>query len=267
MYTLQKKIYIRLAPLIDIVLKSIGKNIYAKLYGRRLYYDTKTDVGNKILYVGNFERAELSIINKIIKEDSVIFDIGANIGTHSVPMALKAKYGKIFSFEPAKQTYQFLLKNISKIKNIYPVLLAISDRSGTATFHNASDNAYSGINITGKKPIVDTENVITISIDDFIDLQKISKLDFVKIDVEGHEQQVINGATKTLQKLRPVILIEICEDLKNGVNPQKLIKQIIDFKYKAYTISGWNIVSYTNTNSKDYNYLFIPSELNFDPTK
>ncbi len=265
MYTLKKKIYIRLAPILDTILKTIGKNIYAKLYDRKLYYDTKTDVGNKILFVGNFERAELSIINKLITKDSTIFDIGANIGTHSVPMALKASNGVVFSFEPAKKTYQFLLKNIYNLKNIYPVLLAVSEKSGKATFHNASDNAYSGLNITGKKPIVDTENVLTISTDDFVHLQNINKLDFIKIDVEGHEQSVINGAMKTLANLRPKILIEICEDEKNGVKPQTLIQQIIDAGYKPYTISGWKIIPYEKVNTKDYNYLFIPTEQNFDP--
>ncbi len=264
MYTLNKRIYVRIAPIIDFVLRFFNRNIYTNLYNRKFYYDTSTDIGQKIIRVGNFERAELELIRKIVKPNSIIFDIGANIGTHTVPMALQASNtGKIFSFEPSRKTYQFLLKNISGLNNVYPVPMALSDKNGTSTFYNTSDNAYSGLKITGKKPIVATENVITITIDDFVKIQEITRLDFIKIDVEGHEKEVIYGAINTIKNFRPIILVEICKNPKINFNPEDLIKKIAELDYNIFKISGWKVVPFVAVNDTDYNYLFVPKGLDF----
>jgi FkbM family methyltransferase len=238
-------------------MKILGRNIYTRQYNRKVYYDLNTDIGQKILRVGNFERAELEIIGKYIKKDSVVFDIGANIGTHTLFVANKSTNGKIYSFEPSRNTYSFLLKNIAGLKNVFPINMAVSDISGISTFYNATDNAYSGLKETGKKPIFQTENVLVVRIDDFVNIQKIERLDFLKIDVEGFEHQVINGSMETLKRFKPIIMIEICKDQKSKNTPEETINAIINLGYDAFVISGWEMIPFTKVNDKDYNYVFI----------
>lgn len=260
MYTFSKRIYVRIFPFMYALAGMFGRDVYANIYGRKMYYDPRTDIGQKILRVGNFERAELSIIEKFITKDTVAIDIGANIGTYSLFLSHIATEGKIFAFEPSRDTYKFLLKNSNGIQNIFPVNMAASNKCAVATFYNATDNAYSGLKDTGKKPIVATEDVLTIRLDDFTRLFKLERIDFIKIDVEGNEDEVIEGAIETIQQYKPIVLAEICDEKNSASNPEKTMHRIIELGYIAYVIQGWNLVPCSRHDSKYDNYLFVPKE-------
>jgi FkbM family methyltransferase len=239
-----------------------GRQMYIHLFGKKIYYDINTDIGQKLNRVGGFERAEFEILKKIIKEDDVCFDIGANIGIYSVFFSQTAKNGRVFSFEPSKNTYKILLGNIGTLSNILPVNMATSDKNGISTFYNTTDNAYSGIKKTGKKPVVGKEDVLTIKIDDFIKQQNINKIDFVKIDVEGFEDETILGAIETLAKYKPILMVEICEGKNDNPDPQKTINRFLELGYFVYVVSGWKIIPFTKLNKDNYNYVFTPKPLN-----
>lgn len=258
MYTLSKRVYLKIFPFIHALARVFGKNVYVKLYDRKVYYDPSTDIGQKLLRVGNFERAELAIIKKFITETTIAIDIGANIGTHALFFAHLATKGRVFAFEPSKNTYNLLLKNIDGVGNIFPVNMAASNKCGTAMFYNAIDNAYSGLKDTGKKPIVATENVLTVSLDDFAGLFNLDRIDFIKIDVEGNEEAVIEGAIETLTRHKPVVFAEICGGENLTPDPEKTINRVIGLGYAAYVIQGWNLVPFSKHDNDYYNYLFVP---------
>ncbi len=257
-YTITRRIFIRMTPIIGFFANILGRDFYTNLYGRKFYYSLNTDIGQKLLRVGTFERAEISIIERILKEDSVSIDIGANIGTHSLFMAKISPKGKVFAFEPSRETYRLLLKNSEGVHNLFPANLAISNKCGFATFYKASDNAYSGLKDTQIKPIIGAENVLTTQLDKFISLFNLKKIDFVKIDVEGFDDEVIEGALSTFSIYKPIVLVEISEGKNLNPNPAKTIERMTQLGYEVFMVKGWEVVPFTKHSNIYYNYLFVP---------
>lgn len=162
-----------------------------------------------------FDFAVLKDIQKFIKADSVILDIGANIGNHSLYFARFCRPQKIYAFEPVPETYAILTANIEgnqygDIITVYP--FGVGDTAGRARI-----SKFNHENIGGTELLEDAEGSIElISIDAF--LPALTKLDFIKIDVEGFENRVLEGAVHTIQRFKPTIYIEIFEENFNGVN-------------------------------------------------
>ena len=121
----------------------------------------------------------------------------------------KAKEGKVVAIEPHPLNYMILLKNITinKLKNVIPVNLALSDSKGVAKLYISRKSL--GHTIKGKRIEVSREGfpthincieVKTKTLDQVVDELGLSKVDFIKIDVEGAELDVLKGATKALEE-------------------------------------------------------------------
>jgi FkbM family methyltransferase len=230
--------------------------------GKRFQYRFDTDTGQKLFWMKNGpEWKELAIVKKYLTEESVIIDIGANVGTHSVVFANKAKNGSVIAIEPSREVYPILLKN-SAHSNIIPLQLAISDKNGRAVFNVASDDGYSGLKNNGVKPIIDTYEVLSLSLDTLMTMLDLPCLDLIKIDVEGLENEVLVGAAETIRTHTPFIFCEI-----NGENhsPDETIRKIESFGYRTYvfkTTSGKEMAlePYVSYDKTFYNHFFIPKE-------
>jgi FkbM family methyltransferase len=171
-----------------------------------------------------FEYEILSFLKEnYIKSNSVILDIGANIGNHSIFFATQCNVSEVYSFEPIKETY-LMLKNNIEINNlsslIKPYNYGVSDGKGYASIDEVPKNNIGGTSI--KKD--NTGNIELVSIDSFLNLKQ---LDFIKIDVESFEISVLLGLKETLKKFMPTILIEIFESNFTAAN-----KILIDLGYK-----------------------------------
>jgi FkbM family methyltransferase len=152
----------------------------------------------------SFEDLEKKIAIQTLSNDSVILDIGANIGVWSRTLAAYCKSGIIYAFEPSKTTYDLLQFNTSGYSNIMPVNLALGETEGVlglsggpSVFRHLADQN------NGKNEIV---NVITL--DQWAEKVNLDKLNFIKMDVEGSEAKVFLGAFQTLKKFHPIILFE-----------------------------------------------------------
>lgn len=170
--------------------------------------------------------------NNVIKKDSIIFDIGANIGNHSLFFALFCDVKKIECFEPVKDTYEILKKNIeingiSDVVSVHNEALGRKHGKGTVVKYNL-DN----IGGTTIEEVDDGELSVRT-----IDELSIATVDFIKIDVEGHEYDVLLGGEKTLTRLSPQIFIEIEDENYERVNAKlteygySMIKKILDDNY------------------------------------
>lgn len=190
----------------------------------------------------------------MLKKDSVVIDVGANVGGHTVAFANTSPSGKIFAFEPSLDTYKILVRNTKKFKNVTTFQSAISEKTGMAYFYEAYDSGYSGLKNTGRKKISKVYTVPTISIDNLVKNKKLDRLDLIKIDVEGTEASVIQGARETIKKFHPIIMCEICDDSNSS---QKTIDLIKSFGYKSHIIKEGKVESLVSYNPSYYNYLFI----------
>jgi len=141
---------------------------------------------------------------KYLTDDSVILDIGANIGTWSIPLAVKNR--KIYSFEPFDSSFYALCGNIfiNKKENIYPRQCALTDNVNRKTTLMLPEL----VNIGGCKLIetdLNTENNYSLAT---IDSFSFDKVDLIKLDVEGHELNVLKGGVNTIARCKPVIMFE-----------------------------------------------------------
>ncbi len=147
---------------------------------------------------------EFAAFKKLIPGGGVVLDVGANIGVHAIMMSRLAK--KVYSFEPTGESFQHLKENIAlnNADNITPILKAVSSKNGTATFHlfsseNAEWNSLRYRETPSVKPATE-RTVSTITLDTFAEEQGLEFIDFVKIDVEGAEKEVLMGASNLLKK-------------------------------------------------------------------
>lgn len=147
-------------------------------------------------------------------ENCVVLDIGANIGTHSVSYAKKIAplAGTLICFEPGATAFECLTENSKKFESkTLLVNCAVSDIHGGTARHTVCQTNVGGSVVSEQtNGEVASNEVRTVSIDGFMDDSKIDlSLVFVKIDVEGYEMKVLQGAVNTLRKHRPILLIEM----------------------------------------------------------
>jgi len=159
---------------------------------------------------GFYEKHVMSKLTDIIQDDFVCLDVGANIGALSFAFADLAKDGKVYSIEAGSANFEYLIRNIEQngFNNIKPIKKAVSDYNGMATFNYVEDVAgCSFISPIGVEIGVQ-ESVSVTTIDDLVVELEIKNLDFIKMDVEGGERKSLIGARNTIDKFRPILLIE-----------------------------------------------------------
>jgi FkbM family methyltransferase len=166
------------------------------------------------------------------KKDMVVLDMGANIGLFSLYAAPHAKV--VYAIEPSaehQQTLQHMLK-YNGLSNVHPYALAISHQTGTATFnHSPNVTAYSlRDEIHQMVPDAGTEQVATMRIDEFFVRERIFHVDFMKMDIEGSEFEVImgEGFKKVADKI-DALVVEL--HAWPGVNYNLLITTLADLGF------------------------------------
>ncbi len=126
-------------------------------------------------------------------------DIGANVGSHTVTLAQHSL--TVHAFEPMPDTFAVLSRNAARFPNVIAHQVAASSAPGTAHLIRSSRN-YGAAYIGDDAPGVD---ITCIRIDD---LEFEAPVKFIKIDVEGHERQALEGCRETISRDRPVIILE-----------------------------------------------------------
>jgi len=181
---------------------------------------------------------------RYLEQSEVIFDIGANIGQTAFNMSASQQAKNlnpvIFAFEPYPKTFHKLETNIAlnKSKEIKAYNLGLGPEKGILHMTQHSPANSGGFRMTN-----DSENSISvpvISLDEFVSEQQISSIDFIKIDVEGFEAQVLNGAKRTLEQFKPILVFEYSvENIEaQGGNSDDILEQLILMNYKISTKEG-----------------------------
>jgi FkbM family methyltransferase len=227
-------------------------------FGFEFSFIPTNDIGRKLFFTGEFEPNEINACSKLISKDSVVLDIGGNIGYHSLQFAHLANDGKVFTFEPAPDTFELLKTNCFHFKNIELYNIGVSESIGKGTFYVASDHAYSGFKDTGNKPIIDSKELPITDLDSWVSNAQLIKLDFIKIDVEGLEQKVINGMLATLKEFRPVVFIEISNAPNQNENPESTFQSLVKAGYDGYVFENDKMTACLHHKTDVYNYFFLP---------
>ena len=153
-------------------------------------------------------------IHKFLLSDGTAFDIGANIGSYTQQIA--SKFRQVFAFEPHPENLVALKQSISYAPNVTVVEKAIGAQSGTLNLYTCATNGggHSIAEAVAKAEqwghsVHTFMEVPTVSIDDFVAEHNISDLKFIKMDIEGAESFVWQGAVNTLRTQNVDILLEV----------------------------------------------------------
>ncbi|MCG2611384.1 FkbM family methyltransferase [Flavobacterium sp. SM15] len=201
---------------------------WPSLYKKR-YYKTLDS-----LATGNYKcEPELLYIQQVLKSDSVFIDIGTNKGIYLYQAEKVIKSGKVIGFEPNKSLVNYIKPLFSKAE-IYP--LAASSHSGTAVLNipkkaNGLQDTRASLETMGED--VEKVEIQMVALDEFVKEKQLSKIDVIKIDVEGHEFDTIKGCAEILKTIKPIFIIEI--ELRHAHYPIKNIFDfIVDFGYEVF---------------------------------
>ncbi len=168
---------------------------------------------------GKFQKHVTHNANLTIKPNFTIIDIGANVGLMTLQFAKLVPQGKVYSFEPTFYALDRLKKNLSLNETIAKNVTVINSFVSEKSDINPNIIAFSSWKVNGEREVNDhpvhlgtpksTAGVPAISLDDFTEINAIEKIDFIKIDTDGHEFEVFKGAKKAIAKYRPKIIFEI----------------------------------------------------------
>lgn len=237
---------------------NINSYEFKKIYQNNLVYFFNDTLSNEISIFGIYEKAQLNKIIDIIrnKKKRVCIDIGANIGNHS--LFFSKFFKKVFSFEPHPKVFPLLKINSEKSKNIKAFNLALSDKEGHLYFwdlktHNMAGHSLKSQKQKKKKGVVGAGG-FKIKIKKLDNIIKDRRIDFVKIDTEGHEYKVLVGMRKMLITNNPIIMFEF--DAKQYSQNHKIIKYLNNLNYKYFYFFDQDY-DYYNYRMRNLIFLFI----------
>lgn len=227
--------------------------ILIDIQGNKMYVNTNDrGIVPWLLIDGVMEEYETKLFRKIVKEGMVVVDIGANIGYYSLIAAkLVGKSGIVYAFEPEPSNYELLCKNIevNSYTNVVPIQKAVSNKQGRVklwvnkadlaapSFSEDNASLFSKYSAVGETSFVEVE---TTTLDEFFkSTVRNIKVDIIKIDTQGAEGLVVDGAQKILQSNHLKIITEFWPDgLRNvGNDPLELLSKLQEYGFKIEFIN------------------------------
>jgi len=193
---------------------------------------TKCVIRNKSDSIAFFENYFLKVNNPNekfgIKKDDIVIDIGSHIGYFTIYAAKNAHKGTVYSIEPYIESFKILKKNLklNNLTNVKPFHIAISKVTEQITLYIDKNNQI-GNSIFQTDATTESEKVDSFSLGDFVKSNKIEKIDFLKIDCEGAEFEILLNLDKELIKNINKISVEVHEN-----NITNSLDELVDFLSK-----------------------------------
>ncbi len=218
--------------------KMLSRNMALELDGLKLTARPIDGNGRLICYFGTKFDTIFDFLKTYLKEGMVFADVGANIGSHAINAArLVGGAGSVFAFEADPDTYRLLARNIQSngLRNIDLRQTCISDHVGTLSFYKHKDSAKSSIVDRGEKVSV---TLPSDTLDNLIPAD--TKIDVLKVDVEGAELSVLRGAREvfTDQRRPSVVIIEVF-DVRDNTDKSGGIREVLEgYGYEFYLFDG-----------------------------
>lgn len=179
--------------------------------GVKIQGKNKKGFGGRGVFLDGIDyEPELKFLKSFIGNGSVIIDVGANTGIYSMIAAkIIGENGTVVSIEPFPEMSDRLVKNaaLNKYTNIRVRTFGVSDKTKNKTLW-LNDNMPNSFSFSVKKDNAKGISFLTVCLDDLFEWEGLSRIDYIKIDAEGEEDNVLAGAKKIIQKFQPVIQAE-----------------------------------------------------------
>jgi FkbM family methyltransferase len=254
--------------LFRLVRKFLNKNLVVKIYNFKILASNEKNNASHALIrrCGFDDQVELKLLNKLSNENKIFFyDCGSNYGFYSLYVANLSLSNKVVAIEASSKTSQALKNNIKlnlqKNIKIYNNLLSDNDEQKIIfnESHNDWESSTNHKNFKLKKKIkILTKKIDTLS-------SKITDLDeyelVIKLDIEGNEFKALAGATKTIEKYSPLIIIEFSKFIFDQKNSKNFLNNFLkNYNYKIFNRNYVNVDEdeiYDQINMLDHRYKTI----------
>lgn len=293
-WTLMREQYTHILPEIMELLKeheeckkieiTADNVILEKQSGIKLFFNFKESMSRAEIDLCNAadpEKEEMRIIAELIRkrEAKTILDIGANVGMFSLELYQEHPTANYYIFEPIPTTFTNLLKTIklneANEEKIHPYNCGMSNRKGTFKFYLPGESEAASLQpiddifyrkqsdefgkYMGTCEMNEIDCQVT-TVDDFVSENNIDSVDFIKIDVEGNEKFVLEGAKITLDKYHPLVYCELLRKhaKRFGYHPNDVIDFMKNMGYQCSTVRDGKIISIEtiDDDTEETNFIF-----------
>ena len=243
-----------------------GKQFMSEINGFRFWFNTADREMGVLMGAGGYEPETVRFMKQVIKPGMRCLDIGAQTGFFTCLMAsLVGVTGEVIAFEPYSSSYEVLLKNVAE--NNWESRVGLHN---TAVSHSNSEITAG---IVAGMVVADENGAVAIKCVRLDDLE-LDRIDFVKIDIEGHEPSAIRGMQRLLTEDSPIILTEINEYWlrRAGSSAGAYIALLRDLGYDLFEL-GKELSPLGDYQPKDVleniNVVGVPrgSDLGMEPTR
>jgi FkbM family methyltransferase len=217
-----------------------------------------------------FESRELAFVERLLRPGMTVLDIGAHQGLYTLlASTLVVPNGRVFAFEPSPRERKALRLNVglNRCKNVIIEELALGNEEGEGSLY-VVDGFETGCNSLRPPALPGGTSPITVhvsSLDQWLGVREVKSVDFIKLDVEGGELSVLQGAQSLLEgRPRPVILAEV-QDIRTqpwGYRASEIISYLSSKGYKWFSLSAEGTLAPVDVRAEtfDGNFVACPEE-------
>jgi FkbM family methyltransferase len=212
--------------------------------------DLTEGIDFSIFIFGLFEKETSQAIRRLITNNSVVIDIGANIGAHTLPMAeLVGEKGKVYAIEPTNYAYSKLKNNLlingNLSKRVQADQIILVSNSGEGRVRDLYSSWPLSVKPKDSKRHPVHQGVLrTISgaeemtLDDYVSMNNLTSLDLIKLDVDGNELEVLRGAKYVLKNIKPTLIMEFAPEQYDNPNDfLKVVEILVSEGYRYYSLN------------------------------
>jgi len=222
------------------------------------------------LRAGIFERREADFVSRFLREGMVVLDIGAHHGFYTLLASKRVgPSGKVFAFEPSPRERKRLRRHLrlNRCENVSIQPSALGSATGRADLFvvRSAENYLNSLRPPAAQLSTRKISVDVTTIDDFLRSAAVPRVDFIKLDVEGAELEVLRGANRLLRRdHRPTLLVEI-QDVRTapwGYRSIEIVRFLtrLDYQWLAFGATGALEPLDSERDVRDTNFLAVPRE-------
>jgi FkbM family methyltransferase len=213
----------------------------------RIWCFLREHMGSQIFFRGSYSGDQLTLIEKLMVRNGVFIDAGANQGEFSIAAARIVRQGKVIAFEPVSEYRERLVENIrlNSFGNVQVISAALGEKEGSLPIYDQQENYTDGTRNEGLPTLFASESrhhareVVPVKrLDDVLRELGISRVDVIKLDIEGAEWMALRGAINTITSCRPTLILEIGRETCRaaGYEPEAIVEWLTSLSYRIEKI-------------------------------
>lgn len=246
--------------------------------GCRVVLRMRDNFERRLFYFGTQERKSEDLWTRMVKGSSAVLDVGANIGIFTLLAAKGAgPSARILAFEPVPSTFAQLKKNVELNHSANVECLPAAAWDSVTRLRMACDDPLGhcgiyGVDVRGREG--SEVEVDALTLDGVAEAHQLSKVDAIKLDIEGAELRALRGATGLLRRDKPKLLLEVDSGMmaRFGYSPPDLGEYLCSMGYECYDVQEDNRAQPARSAPRAArlqqqsrgNFLFLPRGVSLD---